>query len=595
MIVNDKSPGDTTPTAPPEKTRVSWGSMRSMTRHRWLYLPRLFSRSEKIRIVTSGTIATGSFLALAIILIIRFTIPVPDTGGTLREGAIHEPRFINPVYASTDTDRDISNLVFSKLIRYSTSGAPEMDLAERVEVSDDGKEYTVTLREGILWHDGEAFSADDVVFTIHLIQDSAYKSPLRGNWQGVTIEKIDEKTLRFVLRQPYAPFMENLAIGILPEHLWKKIPRESAILSDLNLKPVGTGPYQFEKFSHLDDGTITSVVLTQNEHYHLEGPYLNEIRFSFYPDEEHLEAAYRKNDIDSFVIFSKKTADDISELDVNTYPLKLPKLFAVFLNASTQPALGRIKVRQALGAAIDREALIGKTLASGGTVVNSAIPAGTFGHNEEIPPIEFDPDEARHLLSQDGWKLNESTGSLERSEGSGKKKTVQKLELRLATSDAKDLAQAADLIADMWRAIGAKVEVTKLEVNDLEANVIRPRNYELLLFGEVFGHDPDPFAFWHTSQLKDPGLNIALYANTKVDKLLEDARRTRDPETREAKYREFQDIIANDVATIFLYSPMHYYAVRKSILGIKINSLTLTDERFSDINRWYEETRRALK
>ncbi len=566
-----------------------------MRRHQWLYLPRLFSRSEKIRLIASGAIATGSFLTLAILLIIRFTVPVPDTGGTLREGAIQEPRFINPVYASTDTDRDISNLVFSKLIRYDTNGTPEMDLAESVEVSDDGKEYTVILRDDVLWHDGEIFSAADVVFTIHLIQDQAYKSPLRANWQGVTIEELDEKTLRFVLRQPYAPFLENLAIGILPEHLWKKIPRESAILSDLNLKPIGTGPYQFKKFSHLDDGTITSIVLTRNEHYHLEGPYLDEIQFSFHPDEEHLETAYRQNDIDSFVILSKKTADNISELDAHTYPLKLPKLFAVFLNANTQPALGRSKVRQALASAIDREALIGKTLASGGVVVNSAIPPGTFGHNDAIPPIAFDPEGARALLAQDGWKLNESNGLLERTEGSGAKKTVQKLELHLMTSDAEDLAQAADLIADMWRAIGAKVEVKKLEVNDLESNIIRPRNYELLLFGEVFGHDPDPFAFWHTSQLKDPGLNIALYANTKVDTLLEEARRTRDPETREAKYREFQKIVANDVAAIFLYSPTHYYAVRKSIQGIEIGSLTLTDERFNKVNQWYEKTRRAFK
>lgn len=570
-------------------------SIRRMTRHQWLYLPRLFSRHEKMRLGAFGAVAGGSFLALAILLMIRFTVPVPDTGGTLREGAIQEPRFINPMYASTDTDRDISNLVFSKLIRYGVSGAPEMDLAERVDVSNDGKEYTVTLRDDVFWHDGEPFSANDVLFTIHLIQDQAYKSPLRSNWQGVSVETLDTKTIRFILRQPYAPFMENLAIGILPEHLWKKIPRESAILSDLNLKPVGTGPYRFEKLSHLDDGTITSIVLVRNKQYHLEGPYLDEVRFSFYPDEEHLEAAYRQNDIDSFVIFSKRTADDISELDMNTYPLKLPKLFAVFLNASTQSALGRIKVRQALSVAIDREALIGKTLASGGVIVNSAIPPGTFGHNEAIPPTAFDPDEARQLLSQDGWKIHESSDMLERTEGTKTKKTTQKLDLHLVTSDAEDLSQAADLIADMWRAIGAKVEVKKLNVNDLESNIIRPRNYELLLFGEVFGHDPDPFAFWHTSQLKDPGLNIALYANTKVDTLLEEARRTRDPEAREAKYWEFQKLIAADAAAIFLYSPTHYYAVRKSIQGIEIDTLTLTDERFNGIHRWYENTRRALK
>lgn len=278
-----------------------WSTLRQLTKRQWHYLPRLFSDRERLIFAAAGAVAVIAFGLLGWRLIVRFTVPRPAVGGVLREGVLQEPRFINPLYASNDTDRDLTNLVFAKLISYDETGAPVMDLAENVEVSDDSKTYTVFLRPGVLWHDGEALTADDVIFTIKTIQDPEYQSPLRQNWQGVAVEKLSDEAVRFTLRQPYAPFLENLAVGIIPAHLWRKIPRESAVLSDLNTKPVGAGPYRFSKLTRQADGTITSVVLTRNKHYHREGPYLKEIQFSFYPDEGELLAAYRRGDIDSFV------------------------------------------------------------------------------------------------------------------------------------------------------------------------------------------------------------------------------------------------------------------------------------------------------
>ena len=125
--------------------------------------------------------------------------------------------------------------------------------------------------------------------------------------------------------------------------------------------------------------------------------------------------------------------------------------------------------------------------------------------------------------------------------------------------------------------------------------MIRPRAYEVLVFGEVFGHDPDPFAFWHTSQLKDPGLNIALYSNHTVDQLLEEARRTSDQAAREEKYGRFQKIVSDEIGAIFLYRPTNYYAIRHGFNGIDLDAIALPEERFNEINRWYVDTRRALK
>lgn len=584
---------------PPEaKTGLPfWKTIRQLTRHHWLYLPRLFSRPERIRLGALLAIMLATFGVLSNRLLDRVTVEKPAVGGVLREGALSEPRFINPIYASSDTERDLSNLVFSKLISYDADGTPVMDLAEDVAASPDGRIYTVRLKPDLRWHDGEAVSADDVVFTVKTIQDPEYQSPLRPNWIGVAVEKLNEATIRFTLRQPYAPFLENLALGIVPEHLWRKIPREAAILSDLNLKPVGTGPYRFKKFIRREDGTIVSLELTRNRNYHGVGPYLREIRFSFYPDEPQLIAAYRRDDIDAFAFISTAHVKTLERLDTNIHELELPKLFGVFFNPTANPALGRKPVRQALAMAIDRELLVRETLAGGGAIVNTAIPPGTFGAADDIAAPPYDPAQARSLLERDGWKAT-ATGSaavLERTEGTGRNRKTIELVIRLVTSDAPELADAALRIADMWQAAGVKTEVSIRPLKDLETSIIRPRAYEALLFGEVFGHDPDPFAFWHTSQLKDPGLNIALYSNRAVDQLLEEARRTSDTALRAQKYREFQQIVRDDTAAIFLYRPLHYYVIRRGIQGVEIGAIALTSERFNGINRWYMDTQRALK
>ncbi len=581
------------PLKPSDERHSLWATLRRLSWRQWLYLPRLFSRGERIRLAVLILVAATSLGFLIGRLVVRFTVERPAVGGVLREGVLQEPRFINPIYASNDTDHDITNLVFGKLIRYDHQGAIIMDLAESVEASST--DYTVRLRPDVRWHDGEPLSADDVVFTIKTIQDPAYKSPLRQNWQGVSVEKLNERTIRFSLRQPYAPFMENLALGIIPEHLWKKIPRESAVLSDLNLKPVGSGPYRFKKFTRLEDGTITSLVLERNRRFHLPGPYLEEIQFLFYPSEEKLAAAYRANAIDSFVLLSPLPASSEGQIDAELHELRITKLFAVFLNASVRPFLGRKPVRQALAMAIDRSSLIAKTAGNAGVPINSAIPPGTLGFDAGIVPLPYDLAGAKALLVGDGWKATGTEAVFERAEGTGRNRTTQRLEIRLTTSDAPELAKAAELIAEMWRALGVKTDVRILNVNELETSAIRPRAYEALLFGEVFGHDPDPFAFWHTAQLKDPGLNIALYSNPKVDQLLEEARRTSDGALREQKYREFQEIVSDEIGAIFLYSPTHFYVTRKNLQGVVMGTATLLEERFSEANQWYIKTRRALK
>ncbi|MDO8560741.1 MAG: peptide ABC transporter substrate-binding protein [bacterium] len=566
-----------------------------LNRKQWLYLPRLLSKREKI-ILTSllffvfVSAATGFGR-----LYLRITVAKPGNGGTYREGLLKEPRFINPIYASNDADRDIAELVFPGLIRYSPEGEIEPYLAETVDVSDDGKNYTIHLKNNITWHDGEPLTANDVIFTIKTIQNPEFKSPYRQNWQGVLIEKIDNRTVRFILRQPYAPFIENLTIGIIPEHLWSKIPPQSAPLSDLNLKPIGSGPYIFDAFTRLADGSVTSYTLTSNRSFFLRRPHLNGIIFKIYPSETELVAGFRKGEIDGISTISAKNLPSLQKTTIQIYPLQIPRVVAIFFNEAQQSAFADKNIRLALAKAIDTKAIINDVLLGGGEMTSSPIPPGSAGFNPDIPLIGFNPDEAKSLLEKAGWKNKNENGILIKTQTVKSKKVITPLKIELTTSDFPELVEVANKIKDMWRGVGVDLEIKVLTAASLETMAIRPRAYQALLFGEIFGHDPDPFAFWHTSQIKDPGLNIALYSNRKVDTLLEEARRTTDELKREEKYREFQKIVAQDMPAIFLFSPLSYYGVGAQIKGVIIDRIALPQERFAHIENWYTKTSRGLK
>ncbi len=569
--------------------------LKELSRRHWLYLPRLFPTRERLIVLGLVLVAFGSLLTLASRLYLRITVPEPDIGGLLREGVLEPPRFVNPLYATSDTDRSLVNIVFSKLITHDAEGNVVMDLAEGIEPSADGKAYTVKLKKGVRWHDGEPVTAGDVAFTIKAIQDPAYQSPLRPNWQGVLVEKLNDETVRFTLRQPYAPFVENLSLGIIPEHRWQNIPREAILLSDLNIKPVGSGPYRFKSLTRQQNGSITAYTLTRNPSFYRTGPYLKSIEFKVFAAGEDLPIAFRKNDISSFIAPPPRSGSKAGELGGTRHPLHPRQIVAVFLNGNTNPALIRRPVREALARAIDRNLLIAESLGGSGRAANSPLPAGSLGFEEGLAGFDGNPGEARRLLDQDGWKDENGDGVLERPEGSGKKRKTTELSIVLSTANVPEFTDAARLIREMWAAIGVRTELRVLPVQDLEASVIRPRAYHALLFGEVFGHDPDPFAFWHTSQLKDPGLNIALYSNRRVDQLLEEARRTIDRSKRADLYREFQKIVHDEIGAIFLYAPTKRYVVRDELRGLALARSALPEERFNQVNEWYVRTRRVLK
>ncbi|MEK7567276.1 MAG: ABC transporter substrate-binding protein [Patescibacteria group bacterium] len=519
----------------------------------------------------------------------RFAAIVPVEGGTLREGIIGTPYLVNPVLSSTDADRDLAALVYAGLMKSDGKGGLEKNLAEDYSISENGLVYAFRLKENLFWHDGEKITADDIAFTVNAAKNPAIKSPIRANWEGVETEISDQRTVKFSLKKPYAPFLENTTLGILPKHIWKNATSEQFGLSEFNRQPIGAGPYKIKKAKRNSAGIITAYELKSFDDYALGRPFVPKIEVLFYNSESEMLTAYETGSIDSIGAISTAGVAKIKQGRSDVKTLTLPRIFGVFFNQNKSEIIRDQKVRLALDTALNKENLVESVLNGYGIFLNSPLPPGII---DQERVSAFNLDEAKNILEKNGWKYNEEKGVREKSV---KGKPTAELSFSISTANTPELVKTAEAVKNAWQALGVKVEVRLYEIGDLNQSVIRPRDYESLLFGQVVGRDPDPFAFWHSSQRNDPGLNIALYANKTVDGILESARTLNDVGARKNKYVEFEKEIIKDAPAIFLYSPYYLYITPRGLLGFDTEMATVPAERFANVSKWHLYTARVWK
>ncbi len=566
---------------------------------RKFYLPKLekignllgtFSLTEKVIFWFFAFVLFGSTFLMLKEINKNFFAEVPKSGGEIIEGFIGSPRFINPLLAISNTDRDLTALVYSGLLKATPDGKVVPDLAENYEISEDGLIYTVTLKEDASFHDGVAVTTEDIAYTVRMSLDNIVKSPKRPNWEGVGVKIIDQKQIQFILKTPYSPFTENLTLGILPKHIWEKVEPEQFAFSQLNIEPIGSGPYRIISTKMNSSGIMEKYELKPFTKYALGEPYISKIIIRFYPNEETLINAYKKGYVEDINTISPEQARELGKNGSRIENVPLPRIFGIFFNQNQNAVFTNSEVRKALNKAVDRERIVREVLSGFGTPIYGPVPTTSQYFNKDIEG-EFNPQKAIELLESNGWEINEETKIREKTI----KKVNTVLEFELATSDAPELKAAANIVKENWESVGAKVTVKIFEIGDLNQNIIRPREYDALLFGEIIGRDMDLFAFWHSSQRNDPGLNIASYANANSDKLLEQVRSSRDEEDRIEKFFKFQENIESDMPAIFIYSPDFIYITSNKIKGINLGQITLPSERFFGVHSWFIETENIWK
>lgn len=550
---------------------------------------RRFTSAEKVLFYFFA----GLFALSSLILIFKvnnsFLTDIPVEGGTVVEGIVGNPRFINPVLAISEADKSLVSLVYSGLLRVGDDGDLTNDLAESIEVSADGLTYTVKLRSDATFHDRVRVTADDVIFTFQKIQDPDIKSPLFGDLTGVTVSKVNDDTVSFKLKSPYSPFINNLTIGILPKHVWSSVTDDEFSFSQWNVLPIGSGPYKVDSVNRDSGGIPNFYDLVPFDKSLGNKAYIKHLVFKFYPSSNDLLDAFDGGDIQSLSGISPKDASQLEADGARIISAPLPRIFGVFFNQSANEVLLDKTVRKALDLAAPKEEIVESILGGYGTVIESPLPPGLVEFKTASSTIASTTNRfelASSTLRDAGWEINPDTGILEKKSKAG---TIE-LSFTLSTSDNPDLKAVAEMLKASWQELGAQVDISIYEPGDLNQNVIRPRRYEALLFGEVVGRDADVYPFWHSSERNDPGLNIALYVSSDVDELLEDIRIESNKGKKEELYKLFNENIAEDVPAVFLYSPSLIYVVPENLKGVSLSKLSTTQDRFADVRNWYVET-----
>jgi len=549
------------------------------------YLPRVTTRNEQRLFMGLGAFVIAAVVFLGFRVYAKNTKQLPQYGGSVVEALVGTPQYVNPILLNTnDVDRDLAALMYSGLFKRTNAQDIVPDLAASFEASADNKTYTIRLKNDLKWSDDQPITADDVLITFELIQDSLYKSPLRTQFRNMTVSRVDENTIKFTLAQPSSSFFSDLTVGILPAHIWGDVLPPNFALVEYNVKPVGSGPFRFDSLTRdSSSGSIKEYRLVRNDNYTGTRPYLNEMVLKVYPDVESAELALKAKKVDSVSTIAAQERSEIKQ--VKLIDLQMPQYTAIFFNGKNA-AVKSAEVRKALAQAIDRTAIISWVLGDGAVVVDGPFAQNIPGTAGTLQPV-FDPEAARKALDAAGWMKPDGSDV--------RKKGNNELSFSLTIPDIPENASAAALIVKNWEAIGAKVDIKSYDPTRIAKEVIKPRAYDAFLYGEILSPTGDLYPFWHSSQEKDPGLNLTTFYNKDADKLLDELRTTTDPAVITQKRVAFQQLLAAQLPAIFLYSPEYTYGISKRVKGFDVKYVTTPSDRFAGVEGWYVKTKVSFK
>jgi len=511
--------------------------------------------------------------------------PSPISGGVYTEALIGEFMRLNPFLdLYNEPDRAVDQLIFNSLVKFDSRGIPQSDLAESWGVSKDGTVYNFSLRTDVYWHDGEPFNSQDVLYTIGLLQSQHNLIPedLRNFWAEVEVVALSDIQLQFLLPEPFAPFLDYLSFGILPEHILGGLTLDDMVDHPFNLAPVGTGPFRFQRLI-VENEKIAGVVLEAFDAYFLERPYLDEFIFRYYPNSQDALTAYREGEVEGIgKVHSSILADVLSAPGLSVYTIREPLLTMTYLNLDN-PEVGFLQnpdFRRALLAAINRDAIIEQVFNGQAIQANGPILPGTWAHYNDLEKVPFNLVEAKRLFESTGVIYDEEI-DLYRSESD------LEISLTLLHPDTAEHTQIAEQIKSGWEELGVSVTLeSKPYENVLEDLTLR--NYETALVDINFTRspDPDPYPFWGQAQIQS-GQNYAEWDNRSASEFLEQARMTSDIGERERLYRNFQVLFMRELPSLPLFYPVYTYAVTEDINGISLGPLFEPSDRFNNVHEWY--------
>jgi len=442
------------------------------------------------------------------------------------EGIVGQPESFFPSQAVSQNDTTISQLIYRGLFKYDIYGTLVPDLADSWSISSDGLVYTITLKENQRWSDGSPIVADDLIYT-------AFKSRYL---QDVGTDKVDDLTVRYILPNKFSPFISLLTKGVMKDGSEEEYNP---------LSPVSSGPFRVVRVSK--SGKVVKEVMLYSE---TANPEIKKISFRYYSSEDELELSARLGEIDAFM---SSQEHQLENFDNKKFPLQ-GIYFALFLNLDNE-GLSELEFREDLRATLN----INELIYDRGINVEGPISRSIYTD----PDIDYD-------------KYNKGL----RDDLDGK-------ELVITIPDLKNHKQMAERIKGIWEdKLKVNVKIQKRDPTTFIEDVINKRDYQILLYGQAVGRDPDRYINWHSTQKEFPGLNLSNFDQVRADRALEEGRNAIDTDQRLIHYNEFQKVIDEYVPAIFLYHPYANFYVSKHITGVGEKYTFTAADRFLDFMGW---------
>jgi peptide/nickel transport system substrate-binding protein len=485
--------------------------------------------------------------------------------------SIGDARRLNPVLANDTASATINDQVFNGLVKYDKDIRLVGDLAERWDISPDGKTFTFHLRKGVQWHDGVEFTAEDCLFTFRKLMDPEVATPYSSGYMDVAkAEAVSRYVFRVTYKEPFSPALESWSMGVIPRHL---LDGKDLNKDPFNRNPVGTGPYRLKEWI-----AGQKVVLEANDAYFEGRPNIDRYIYRIIPDsstmfQELLSGGVDMMGLNPLQYLRKSETRRIRE---NYRKFRYPANAFTYMGYNLTSELFKDKtVRQALAYAIDRQSIIDGVLLGIGRPCTGPFSYVSWAYNKRVEPYPYDPGRARTMLATAGWKDSDGDGVLDRG-GRAFRFTI------LTNQGNGERIRAAEIIQQSLRKIGIDVKIRVMEWQAFLEQIDK-HSFDAIILGWSMSRDPDLYDIWHSSKTKKGEYNFVSYRNEEVDRLLVDGRRTFDIEKRKKIYGRIHEILADEQPYAFLYVPDATPIVHRRFKGIEVAPLGI----MYNFNRWY--------
>jgi peptide/nickel transport system substrate-binding protein len=482
----------------------------------------------------------------------------PAYGDALVNGSIGEPSTLIPLLASDSASHDVAGLIYNGLVRYDKNLQLEGELARSWQISGDGLTITFHLRRGVKWHDGHDFTSRDVLYTYRVTIDPKTPTAYAESFKQVkSAEAPDPYTFSVTYARPYAPALESWGMSILPAHL---LEGKDMTKSELSRHPVGTGPYIFKEWI-----PGQKLVLESNPEYFEGRAYVNRYVYRIIPDNSTMFMELKAGGLDmmglSPVQYQRETGSPRFRERFNKY--RYPAFAYTYLGYNLKnPLFADKRVRQAISSAINKDEIIHGVLLGMGQIAHGPYKPGTWACNPHIRDFDYNPERARRLLDEAGWKDKNSAGVLV--------KDGKPFQFVIITNQGNaERAKVLQIIQQRLKVVGIEVKPRVIEWAAFLSQYIDKRNFDAVIMGWTIGQDPDLYDVWHSSKTGPKELNFIGYRNSEVDRLLEEGRSTFDMEKRRKCYYRIQEIFAEEQPYTFLYVPDALPVVSSRFNGIE--------------------------